>query len=84
MLFDEDRMQRRGTLTIPTARRLDGGQRIQHRAGPQPHAGLAQGAGEVDDVLRQDAAACRLGFQIALISLASTSLPAPARVASKR
>ena len=64
MLLDEDRVQRRvEVLAVAEARRLDRRERVEHRARPQRHARLAQGAGEMDDVLRQDAAACRFGFQ---------------------
>ena len=64
MLLHEDRMQRGvKVLSIAYARGLHRGQRIQDRARSQRHPGVAQGAGEVRDVLRQDAAARRLGFQ---------------------
>ena len=64
MLLDEDRMQRRvEVLTIPNPCGLDRSQRVQDRARPKRHARLAQRTGEVDDVLRQDAAVRRLGFQ---------------------
>jgi hypothetical protein len=63
MLLDEDGVQRGvEVLFIPDARRADRGQRIKHRARPEGDPGLTQGAGEVDDVLRQDAPACRLGL----------------------
>ena len=41
---------------VAEARRLDRGERVEHRARPERHAGLAQRAGEMDDVLRQSAA----------------------------
>ena len=64
MLLDEDSVQRGvKVLPIPDARRLDRRERIEHRARTQRDARLAQGAGEMDDVLRQDAAACRFGFE---------------------
>jgi hypothetical protein len=64
MLLDKDRMQRRvKILTIPDARGLDRRQRVKHGPWPQGHARIAQSAGEVGDVLRQDAAAPTIGFQ---------------------
>ena len=63
MLLDEDRMQGRvKVVSIADARGLDRGEGVEHRARSQRQAGFAQGAGEVDDVLRQQAAACGLGF----------------------
>ena len=51
-------MQRRvKVVSIADARGLDRGERVEHRARSERQAGLAQGAGEMDDVLRQDAAA---------------------------
>ena len=65
MLLDEDSMERRvEVLAIADARGLDRGQRIEHRAGSERQAGFTQGAGEVDDVLRQEAGACGLGFGV--------------------
>ena len=64
MLLDEDRMQRRvKVLPIADARGLHRGERIEHRARSERHARLTQGAGEVDDVLRQRPAAGGLGFR---------------------
>ena len=63
MLLDEDSVQRGvKVLSIADASRLDRRERIEHRARTQGDACLAQGTGEVDDVLRQDAAACRFGL----------------------
>ena len=64
MLLHEDRVQRRvKVLAVADAGGLDRRQGVQHRARPQRHARVAQGAREMCDVLRQDAAACRLSFQ---------------------
>ncbi len=58
MLLDQDRMQRRiEVIAIAEARRLDRVERVEHGARAERHARLAQGAGEMDDVLRQRAAA---------------------------
>ena len=63
MLLDEDRMQGRvKVVAIADARGLDRGEGVEHHARSQRYAGFAQGAGEVDDVLRQEAAARRAGF----------------------
>ena len=87
MFLDEDRVQRRvKVLSIPNARRLDRRERIEHRARPDRNASFTQSAGEVDDVLRQDAAACRFGlYQRAHFGLArSHSDPISSRRSSAR
>ena len=60
MLLDEHRMQG-GVEVAPVAeaRSFHGGQRVEHCAGAERHAGLAKRAGEMDDVLGQRAAADR-------------------------
>ena len=51
VLLDEDRVQGGvEVLPIAEARRLDRGERVEHRARSERHAGFAQRAGEVDDV----------------------------------
>ena len=63
MLLDEDRMQGRvKVVTVADARGLDRGEGVEHRARSKRHAGFAQGASEVNDVLREQASALRLGF----------------------
>ncbi len=63
MLLHKDSVQRGvKVLSIPDARRLDRRERIEHRARPEGNPGFTQGAGEMEDVLRQDAAACRFGL----------------------
>src|SRR3984957_17015432 len=90
MLLDEDRVQRGVEVRpIPDARRLDRGKRIEPRARPERNPGVAQGAREVGDVLRQGAAACRFGFpygaHFAWLDLTPIRSPAgEARRASRR
>ena len=64
MLFDEDGVQRRiEVVAIAKPCRLDRGERVEHRARAERDARLTQRAGEVDDILRQRAAAGGLGFR---------------------
>ena len=64
MLLDEDRMQGRvKVVAVADARGLDRGEGVEHRARSERHAGFAQGAGEVDDVLREQAAALQARFR---------------------
>ena len=57
MLLDEDSVQRGvKVLSIPNSRGLDRRERIEHRARSERDPGFAQSAGEMGDVLRQDAA----------------------------
>src|SRR5690606_37997244 len=54
---DEDRMQRPvKILPAADARRLDGGEGLDHPAGTHRQAGAAQRAGEMQDILRKSAA----------------------------
>ena len=63
MLLDEDRMQSRVKIvSVADARGLHRGEGVEHRARSQRYAGFAQGASEMNDVLRQQAAPLRLGF----------------------
>ena len=64
MLLDEDSMQGRvKVVSTADARGLDRRKCVEHRARSERQAGFAQGAGEMDDVLRQEAVARRLGFR---------------------
>ena len=63
MLLDEDRMQGRvKVVTVADARGFNRGEGVEHRARSKRYAGFAQGASEVNDVLREQASALRLGF----------------------
>ena len=63
MLLDEHRVQRGAEVTpIAEAHSLDRGERVQHRARAERHAGLAKRAGEMDDIFGERAAADRRRF----------------------
>ena len=56
MLLDEHGVQRGAEiLLVAEAGGLDGGDRVEHRAGADRQAGVAQRAGEMQDVLGQGA-----------------------------
>ena len=58
VLLDEDGVQRGVEVAaIAETRRLDRGDRVEHGAGAERHARLAQRAGEIDDIPRERAAA---------------------------
>jgi len=58
VLLDEDGVQCRVEIAaIAETRRLHRGDRVEHRAGAERHARLAQRAGEIDDVLHERATA---------------------------
>src|SRR5208337_50600 len=63
VLLDEDSVQGRiEVVAIAKTRRLDRGERVEHRPRAERHARLAQRAGEIDDVLRERAAAGEVGI----------------------
>src|SRR5690606_34408637 len=78
-LRDEDRMQRPiEVIARADARDLDGAYRIDDRRRPDRHAGAAQGAREIDDVLDELACPGRAH------SAASTSAFVSSRMVSRR
>ena len=60
VLLDEDRVQRRVEIgAVADPRRLDRLQRVEHAAGADRQARLAQGAREIEDVLGEPSGAAR-------------------------
>src|ERR1700722_11586440 len=71
-------------LTRADAGRLERRQRVEHGAGADRDASGAQGAREIDDVLRQPAIGCRRAHSAALSSARTSSSSSLALVPSMR